>query len=62
MSSKYPFGYLPRPDAPYPGRIPGSLLRQAVDEVENNIQAPKPLILFGALTAISVAAQGVFDA
>lgn len=61
MSSKYPFGYLPRPDAPYPGRIPGSLLRQAVDEVENNIQAPKPLILFGALTAISVAAQGVFD-
>lgn len=61
MSSKYPFGHLPRTDAPYPRRIPGSLLRQAVDEVENNIQAPKPLILFGALTAISVATQGVFD-
>ncbi|MFC5698375.1 YfjI family protein [Pseudomonas sp. GCM10022186] len=61
MSGKYPFGYLPRTNAPYPQRIPGSLLRQAVDEVENNIQAPKPLILFGALTAISVATQGVFD-
>ncbi|MDH4555722.1 DUF3987 domain-containing protein [Pseudomonas sp. BN417] len=61
MSEKYHFGHLPRTNASYPQRIPGELLRRAVDEVENNIQAPKSLILFGALTAISVATQGVFD-
>ncbi|BCR24423.1 YfjI family protein [Aquipseudomonas alcaligenes] len=61
MSRGYSFGCLPRIGAPYPNWIPAEILRGAVDEVENNIKAPKPLILFGALAAISVASQGVFN-
>lgn len=37
------------------------ILRAAVDEAENNIQAPRPLIFFGALAAIAVGVQGLCD-
>jgi hypothetical protein len=37
------------------------LLSAAVDEAENNIQAPRALIFSGALTAISLVCQGLID-
>jgi len=46
-------------DFPATSRFP--LLNAALDETERNIQAPRPLIFFGALTALSVAIQGRFD-
>lgn len=61
MRNRYSFGSLPRINAPYPRWIPGETLRQAIDEVEKNIKAPKLINIFGALTAISVASQGVFN-
>lgn len=52
---------LPRAGCRFPRHLPFSLLSAAVDEVENNIQAPRPLILSGALAAISLACQGLIN-
>lgn len=37
------------------------LLRGAVDEAQNNIMAPRPLIFTSALTAIALVSQGLVD-
>lgn len=52
---------LPPCGSPFPRCAPLPLIGAAIDEAENNIQAPLPLILFSALTAISVSMQGLFD-
>ncbi|MDD0973202.1 MULTISPECIES: YfjI family protein [Pseudomonas] len=52
---------LPPINSKFPASLQFPLLNSAIDEVERNIQSPRPLIFFGALTAISVAAQGRFD-
>lgn len=52
---------LPACGSPFPRCTPLPLLGAAIDETQNNIQAPLPLILFSALTAISVSIQGLFD-
>ncbi|WP_083293880.1 DUF3987 domain-containing protein [Pseudomonas lundensis] len=52
---------LPQCGSPFPRCAPLPLIGAAIDEAENNIQAPLPLILFSALTAISVSMQGLFD-
>lgn len=52
---------LPPCGSPFPRCAPLPLLGAAIDETQNNIQAPLPLILFSALTAISVSIQGLFD-
>lgn len=44
---------------PMPMSLP--LLEAAVSEAQNNVQAPRALVLFGAMTAIAVAAQGLID-
>ena len=58
----------PQNYAPLPGRgdffphyMPLPLLSAAVDEAQNNIKAPRPLIFSTALAAIAVAVQGLFD-
>lgn len=55
-----------RPPLPYIGtsslwtaRLP--TLNALIDETQNNIQAPRPLILNAALTAVSLAQQGLID-
>ena len=52
---------LPKSGGAFPQYVPSPLLWDAIDEVENNIQAPRPLILSGALTAMSLACQGLID-
>jgi hypothetical protein len=52
---------LPPRGLPCPSFSPCPLLQAAVDEVVQNIQAPQPLILASALTAISVVSQGLID-
>lgn len=52
---------LPPCGIPFPRCAPLPLIGAAIDEAQNNIQAPLPLILFSALTAISVSTQGLFD-
>lgn len=52
---------LPPCGSPLSRCAPLPLLCAAIDETQNNIQAPLPLILFSALTAISVSIQGLFD-
>lgn len=52
---------LPRAGSRFPRHLPLVLLSAALNEAENNIQAPRPLILSGALTAISLACQGLID-
>ncbi|MWV18281.1 DUF3987 domain-containing protein [Pseudomonas sp. L-22-4S-12] len=37
------------------------VIRKAIDEVENNIQAPRGLVICSALSAVSLAAQGAYD-
>lgn len=61
MSARRQFARLPMIDSFFPNTIPGEILQGVVDEVSRNIQAPRPLILFSALTAISIAVQGEFD-
>jgi len=36
-------------------------LKAVVDEVENNVQAPRPLVFFAALSALAIAVQGLCD-
>lgn len=52
---------LPPYGSPFPRCAPLPLISAAIGEAQNNIQAPLPLILFSALTAISVSTQGLFD-
>jgi len=52
---------LPRVGARFPRFVPCSLLAAAVNEAEKNVQAPRALIFSGALTAISLACQGLID-
>lgn len=52
---------LPEPGCEYPLFIPASIFAAAVDEVEVNIKAPRSLVISGALTAISLVAQGLID-
>ncbi|MCV6240244.1 YfjI family protein [Pseudomonas aeruginosa] len=40
---------------------PLPLLKSAVDEAEAIMKSPRELIFFGALTAVSIAVQGLFD-
>lgn len=41
--------------------IPAPLIAAAVDEVESNIKAPRPMVMMGALAAASLACQGLID-
>ncbi|WP_286975049.1 YfjI family protein [Pseudomonas sp.] len=52
---------LPSIGSDFPATLRFPLLNAALDETERNIQSPRPLIFFGALTALSVAIQGLFD-
>jgi hypothetical protein len=52
---------LPRIGLGFPRSMPFPLLLAAVDEAEANIQAPRALVFTSALTAISVACQGLID-
>lgn len=52
---------LPLPGLPFPLYMPLPLLQAAVNEAQNNIKAPQPLIFTGALTAIAVVLQGLID-
>jgi len=56
-----PHDTLPRVGARFPRAFPCALLSAAVDEAENNVQAPRALIFSGALAAISLACQGLID-
>ncbi|SFP21382.1 YfjI family protein [Pseudomonas borbori] len=48
-------------EAQFPWLAQLPLLNAAVDEVQNNVKAPRPLILSTALAAISVVIQGLVD-
>lgn len=62
MSSyRYRRSVLPGIGKPFPRFTCLPLLKAVVDEAENNIQAPRPLIFFGALAAVAVGTQGLFD-
>lgn len=52
---------LPPRGMPCPSFSPFPIFQAAVDEVVQNIQAPQPLILASALTAISVVSQGLIN-
>ena len=52
---------LPGREGFFPNYMPLPLLSAAVDEAQNNIKAPRPLIFSTALAAIAVAIQGLFD-
>ena len=52
---------LPRTNASFPRYSPFPLVDAVLDEVEINAKAPRPLIMFGLLTALSVSIQGLFD-
>ena len=59
--SPQPFHSLPISGVPFPLHMPLPLLQAAVDEAQNNIMAPRPLIFTSALTAIAVVLQGLID-
>lgn len=48
-------------DGPQPFHMPLPLLRASVDEAQNNIMAPRWLILTSALSAIAIVLQGLID-
>lgn len=52
---------LPRINAGFPNYSPFPLINAVLDEVERNEKAPRPLLMFGLLTALSVSIQGLFD-
>lgn len=52
---------LPRVGWGFPSLTPLPLLKSAVDEAEAIMKSPRELIFFGALTAVSIAVQGLFD-
>ena len=52
---------MPLQGVPFPGYMPLPLLQAAVNEAQNNVKAPMPLIFSGALAAIAVASQGLVD-
>lgn len=58
---RYGVNLLPGVRQRFPSLAYMPLLKAAVDEAENNIQAPRPLIFFGALAAIAIGVQGLFD-
>ena len=61
MSYKSRYSVLPDINSRPPRYIPCPLFCGAVDEVENNIKAPRGLVIFSALSALSVAIQGLYD-
>lgn len=62
MTSRgYKSQVLPEIDSRLPRYIPCPIIREAVHEVEFNIQAPRELNLFAALSAITIPIQGLFD-
>lgn len=58
---RYGVHLLPKVGKSFPSLACLPLLKGAVDEAENNIQAPRPLIFAGALAAIAISVQGLFD-
>lgn len=52
---------LPEQGCAFPDRIPFKLLGSAIDEAENNIKSPRPILFSAALGAISLSLQGFFD-
>ncbi len=52
---------LPKVGCEFPSLTPFPLLKSAVDESETIIKSPRELLFFGALTAVSIAVQGIFD-
>jgi len=61
ISDRYRESVLPKIGVPFPSFACLPILKAAVDEAENNIQAPRPLIFFGAMSAIAISVQGLFD-
>jgi hypothetical protein len=59
--SNYANRVLPRFNGGFPRAIPLLLIKHAVDEAQNNIQAPRELVFVAAVTAISVVVQGLVD-
>ncbi len=45
----------------FPIFIPAPLITAAVDEVESNIKAPRPMVMMGALAAASLTCQGLIN-
>lgn len=52
---------LPRVGCEFPSLSSLPLLKSAVDEAEIIMKSPRELLFFGALTALSIAVQGIFD-
>ncbi|WP_426245091.1 YfjI family protein [Pseudomonas sp. TWR3-1-1] len=52
---------LPRINADFPRLSPFPLVNAVLDELERNTKAPRPLLMFGLMTALSVSIQGLFD-
>jgi hypothetical protein len=52
---------LPGTDFPFPLHSQLPVLNAAIDEVQRNVQAPRPLVFTSALTAIALAQQGLLD-
>lgn len=52
---------IPGTDFQFPLHFQLPLLNAAIDEVERNVQAPRPLIFSSALAAIALAQQGLMD-
>ena len=52
---------LPRINAGFPTHSPFPFVDAVLDEVERDTKAPRPILMFGLLTALSVSIQGLFD-
>ena len=52
---------LPVRGGPFPVYMPLPVIDGAVGEAQNNIQAPRALVFFGALSAMAIALQGALD-
>lgn len=59
--SRFKRSLLPPIDAQFPCSSPFPIINSVLDEVERNVQSPRPLIVFSLLTAVSVSVQGLFD-
>jgi len=60
-SSSYRRSILPKVNEPLPRSVPSPIIQDAVNEAENNIQAPWELTLLAAIGAIAIPIQGLFD-
>ncbi|MDY7566651.1 YfjI family protein [Pseudomonas sp. RTC3] len=60
-SDRYRGQVLRKTGEPFPSFACFPILKAAIDEAENNIQAPRSLIFFGALATIAIGVQGLFD-